>query len=204
MQNSNSSDGTAADSSTQPIVNSTAAIAANPMLPAADEYFKDLPGYLDNYSVSNYGRIFSKTNLSYLTPNQNKKNKVWSVKLSKYGRPKTFSCARLVALTFIENPNPKVYKIAIIKDGNPFNYCVSNIEWGTSFHSYKAKVERYPELPGKFKPKKYSAPTRKMSEEMIEKLLHFRSIGYSSRQLADIFPICISQICNIIKQRSSR
>jgi hypothetical protein len=202
--NSVSSDGTKDDSITNAELLPSASIAANPMLHAADEYFKDLPGYAENYSVSNYGRIFSKKNRSYLTPNQNKKNKVWSVKLSKDGKPKTFSCAKLVALTFIENPNPKVYINAIIKDGNPFNYCVSNIEWGTSFHSYKAKVERYPELPGKFKPKKYNAPTRKMSEEMIEKLLHFRSIGYSSRQLADIFPIGISQICNIIKQRSSR
>jgi hypothetical protein len=172
------------------------------ILNTTGEYFKDVPGYADHYSISNYGRIFSKKNKSFLTPNQGKKNKVWSVKLSKYGKPKTFSCAKLVAITFIENSNPKLYKYAIIKDGNPFNYCISNIEWGTPYNSYKAKIERYPELIKKFKPKQYISSNKKMSDSMIEKLFQLRDIGYSSTQLADIFPVKKSRICQILSKGS--
>ena len=56
-----------------------------------------------------------------------RKNKRVEVLLSKNGQRKTFFVHRLVALTYIPNPNelPQVNH----KDENPQNNCVDNLEW---------------------------------------------------------------------------
>jgi hypothetical protein len=163
------------------------------------EYFIDIPNYEGHYQVSNYGRVFSLKSNIFLTASQNKKNKIWNLKLSKYGKLKTFSCAKIVALSFLKNPNSKIYKYAIHKDGNLNDYSIYNIIWGTASQSALRKWERYPELKKNLNCFKVS-PTQKMNNELIEKLFEMRNLGYSCRQLADIFPIKKSQIANIIKK----
>jgi len=174
---------------------------ANVVLGAFKEVFRDVPGYEENYSVSNLGRIFGKVNRTYLTPHQNRKNLIWSVKLCKDGVPKHFSCAKVVALTWIENPNPKLYNYAIHKDGNTNDYTLENIMWGTASQAVLRKWERHPELKNNLSGFKVS-PTKKMSDSLISDLLRMRQLGYSCRQLADIFPIKKSQIANILKRHN--
>lgn len=55
------------------------------------------------------------------------------VTLYKNSSRKTFSVHRLVACTFIDNPNN--YKIVNHIDGNKSNNSVSNLEWCTSSHN---------------------------------------------------------------------
>lgn len=164
------------------------------------EYFVDIPNYEGHYQVSNYGRVFSLKSNIFLTACQNKKNKIWNIKLSKYGKLKTFSCAKIVALSFLKNPNPKIYKYAIHKDGNFNDYSIYNVIWGTSSQSVLRKWDRYPELKKNLNCFKVS-PTQKMNDELTKKLLEMRNLGYSCRQLQDIFPIKKSQIANIIKSK---
>lgn len=107
------------------------------------EIWKDIPDYEGIYQISNKGRIKSiphviKANKDggIRTTEEHMKNTyigwhgyVW-VALCKNGKSKTHSVHRLVALTFIENPNklPAVNHI----DGNKENNSVENLEWCTN------------------------------------------------------------------------
>ena len=106
------------------------------------EIWKDIPGYEGIYQISNNGKIKSIPHV--IKANQNGGMRVtkeyvkttyvgWHgyvwVSLCKNGKSKTYSIHRLVALTFIENPNkfPAVNHI----DGNKENNCIENLEWCT-------------------------------------------------------------------------
>jgi hypothetical protein len=106
------------------------------------EIFKDVPGYEEEYSCSQLGRVFSKKLGVYKTPSQNRYNLIWNYKLSKDGKAKTFSCARVVAMTWLKNPNPKLYTIVMNKDGNPNNYSANNVAWATLSQAQLKKMER--------------------------------------------------------------
>ena len=88
---------------------------------------KKVFGY-DDYSVSKDGRVYSHKSNRYLSPKIDKYGyKV--VSLSKKGKPKHFTIHRLVAITFIPNPNnyPCVNHINENKTDNR----VGNLEWCT-------------------------------------------------------------------------
>ena len=97
------------------------------------EIFKDIAGYEGLYQVSNLGRVKS---LNYgrtgkeklLQPKLNNRN-YWMIQLSKNGVSKKYLLHRLVAQTFLPNPNnlPVVNHI----DENKNNNYASNLEWCT-------------------------------------------------------------------------
>ena len=102
------------------------------------EIWKPIPNY-EEYEVSTFGRIkrlaydkpvcgggFQHWNERILSP-QPRKNGYQAIILSKKGIVKSFLIHRLVALTFIPNPNnlPQVNH----KDENPSNNHVDNLEW---------------------------------------------------------------------------
>lgn len=98
------------------------------------EIWKPIPiaDYVNLYEVSNMGyvrRIAKSKGTHFLRIlNLGKHNKgYWTVNLTKYRRPKRYLVHRLVAITFIPNPNnlPTVNH----KDGNRKNNHVSNLEW---------------------------------------------------------------------------
>ena len=111
------------------------------------EIWKDIPEYEGKYQASNLGRIKS---LNY---NGTGKEKLLSIQktgnynhiiLNKNGKKKNYSIQKLIALTFI--PNPNNYKEINHKDENTRNNHVDNLEWCT--HTYninygtrKAKVK---------------------------------------------------------------
>ncbi len=89
------------------------------------EIFKDIKGY-PNYQVSNLGRVWSKKRQIYLKPHKNN-NGYLSVTLpSINGKYKRELIHRLVALTFISNPDnlPCVNH----KDENKENNTQTNLE----------------------------------------------------------------------------
>lgn len=102
------------------------------------EQWKDIKGYEELYQVSNLGKIKSLprikqngtgcyyTKEKILKPRKDK-NGYHTVILWKDKKGKSFKIHRLVAMTFIENPNN--YPEVNHKDENKKNNSVSNLEW---------------------------------------------------------------------------
>ena len=112
------------------------------------EQWKDIPGWEDLYQASNLGRVRSKDRMMYVnvfgkTPCRRlKKGRVlkqaihnpgrhpeYLVSLSRDGKKITPYVHRLIALTFI--PNPQNLPEVNHKDENSLNNCVWNLEWCT-------------------------------------------------------------------------
>ncbi len=95
------------------------------------EIFKDIKGYEGLYQVSNLGRVksFNRGKERILKPCLDRYG-YFHVTLSKNGKQKGCTIHRLVATTFIPNPNnlPQINHI----DGNKTNNKIENLEWCTA------------------------------------------------------------------------
>lgn len=103
------------------------------------EEWKDINGFEGYYQISNFGRVKSVERVvkkkNGILMKVSERIRVLSqttddysyVVLAKHGKNKTFLVHRLVAETFIKNPNnlPCVNH----KDENKQNDCVDNLEW---------------------------------------------------------------------------
>tara|TARA_R100000353_G_scaffold162109_1_gene122239 strand:+ start:1404 stop:1754 length:351 start_codon:yes stop_codon:yes gene_type:complete len=83
---------------------------------------KDYP----NYNICENGIIFDKKNKKKIHPFHKPEGLIVSLK-NDYGI-KRFRVSKLLAITFIPNPDNKQRVTHI--DGNPFNINLSNIRWG--------------------------------------------------------------------------
>lgn len=98
------------------------------------EIWKDIEEYGGRIQISNLGNIKSyKTNRNLKTVIKNSGYKKVSITFKTVS--KTFMIHRLVAITFILNPEnkPQVNH----KDGNKLNNCIDNLEWVTSSENLK-------------------------------------------------------------------
>ena len=96
------------------------------------EIWKNIVGY-ETYQISNFGNIKSLGN------NKQRKEKFIKtsylpklyecVRLCKNGKSKKFYVHRLVAISFIDNPNN--LPLVCHADNNPQNNKISNLYWGT-------------------------------------------------------------------------
>lgn len=100
----------------------------------------------DNYEVFEDGRVFSHKKQIYLKP-QNNGNGYLKVHLYKDGKMHQLYLHRLVAETFI--PNPNNYKYIDHIDRNKTNNCINNLRWcsakentGNTAGSSRYKVSR--------------------------------------------------------------
>lgn len=95
------------------------------------EIWKDIEGYEGLYKISNFGRIKSLPRNTTIKKEkilkQLKRNGYLYVKLCNNGDIKSFSVHRLVALSFLKNPNNFDY--VNHKDENKYNNKVENLEW---------------------------------------------------------------------------
>lgn len=89
------------------------------------EIWKNITDY-SNYQVSNLGNIKNKITNKTRKVRVNKLG-YCDLKLNNKNNYKMFLVHRLVAETFI--PNPNNYKEVNHIDGNKLNNCVSNLEW---------------------------------------------------------------------------
>ena len=101
------------------------------------EIFKDIKGYEGLYQVSNFGRVkslnYMHTGKEHILKLGKDKDGYLIVKLHKGGKYKNFSIHRLVASTFIENPEnlPCVNHRNEIKTDNR----VENLEYCTTAYN---------------------------------------------------------------------
>ncbi len=146
------------------------------------EIWKPIRGY-EGYEVSNLGRIkslnYNHTGCEKILKPVNDGKGYLKVFLFKNGKRKNFQIHRLVAQTFIPNPDNKPCVNHI--DCNPSNNCINNLEWCT----YKENTQYALEL-GRMKcienGKKRSKPLIAINLTTGEKLV-FNSQIEASRQL---------------------
>lgn len=95
------------------------------------EIWKDIKGYKDKYQVSNLGNVkslnYNQTHKEKLLKLFQNTNGYYQIDLWKNNKGKKCLVHRLVAETFIDNPNN--YPIINHKDENPLNNCAENLEW---------------------------------------------------------------------------
>jgi hypothetical protein len=96
-----------------------------------NEIWKDIEGYKGLYQISNLGQVKS---LNYSNTREIKKlslckqsNGYLVCLLYRNGNRKTYKIHRLVAQTFLSNPNN--YPVINHKDEDKTNNCVDNLEW---------------------------------------------------------------------------
>lgn len=108
------------------------------------EVWKDIPNYEGLYQINNFGNIKSLYN--YRGKNNILKPRIkrgyYTIGLRKDGKRKWIGIHRLLADTFI--PNPNNYPVVNHKDENKLNNNLDNLEWCTVSYnnSYGTRLER--------------------------------------------------------------
>lgn len=112
------------------------------------EIWKDIKGFEGRYQVSNYGRVKSLARIvkrgqngyrnikeTILSPRTDTKRGYQTISIRIHSKRYNLSLHRLVAETFI--PNPNNYPVINHIDGNPSNNNVNNLEWCTQSYNVK-------------------------------------------------------------------
>lgn len=88
---------------------------------------KDIKGYEGLYAITEDGKVWGYKRKQFLNPFQSRG--YYQVALYKDKQKKTYFLHRLVAETYLPNPDnkPQVHHI----DGNPANNILSNLSWVT-------------------------------------------------------------------------
>jgi len=99
------------------------------------EVWKDINGYEGDYKVSNTGKVFSIKSGKELKIRKQSNGKYFCVILCRHGFLKMHRVHRLVALSFIPNPDNK--RQVNHKDCNSLNNNADNLEWATASENLK-------------------------------------------------------------------
>lgn len=90
---------------------------------------KDIPGWENKYACTTDGRIWSHKTNKFLSPSINKRGYAHIV-LVNDGKRYDYRVHRLIAMTFLDNPENKEQVNHI--DGDKLNNYLSNLEWMTA------------------------------------------------------------------------
>lgn len=131
-------------------INSTSEVEERMKSIMTDLEWVGIEGYEKSYQINKNGQIRTLRNspkrhkFDLLKPQINKKNGYVYQMLYKNGKQKLWRLHRLVAQTFI--PNPNNYPQINHKDGNKQNNCVENLEWCTQeqnmLHAFRTGLQK--------------------------------------------------------------
>ena len=171
-----------------------------------EEIWKDIDGYDGLYQVSTYGNVrrvnppcTKHKDTRYRLVKPVKWGMYLKVSLSKNNVHPSFPVHRLVAKTFI--PNPECKKQVNHIDGNKENNCVDNLEWVTPLennrHAFENGLNRYhpeflPVLHGE------DNPRHKLTESDVRKIKSLLKEGkLNQHEIASMFGVSNYAICDI-------
>jgi len=162
---------------------------------------REIPGYECIYKISNTGKITRiwKTKETVMKTQVHSQGYV-AVSLTKDGKNKTHKVHRLLALTWLSNPQDKAYINHI--DGNKQNNSLDNIEWCTpsenSKHAHSTglnSTKRMVEVAAR--------KSRKMTSEKIKECQTLYDSGLSLTKIQNLVGISRSVIATYLKNKRS-
>lgn len=166
----------------------------------ASEIWREIKGYNGMYLISNKGRVYSNHRGGKYLKGEVNNTGYYRVPLTDdNGNKKNVFIHRLVAQTFINNPNNLPY--VNHKDFNRKNNNVENLEWVTrkenmehaSHAGHFKKNKKWREKIGKPQRKRVVATNIKTGEIIgFEQLTDVAEYGFQ--------PSCVSQCCNNIRK----
>lgn len=170
------------------------------------EVWQDIKGYENLYQISNWGNVMSLRSNKLITPQKNKYGYI-TIKLSKKGEIKTFLLHRLIAETFIPNPENKPYidHINTNRDDNR----LENLRWVTPSENNNnpLTLKRMLEITNtnEYKKKKSITKSKGVVQYTLDgKMLAVFYGGREASRKTGISQISISQCCrNLPKHRSA-
>ena len=153
------------------------------------EIWKDIEGFEGKYQISNKGNVRNNTKL--MVPQKTKFGYL-KIRLSKNNIAKGYFMHRLVAKSFISNPNnkPQVNH----KNGDKLNNTADNLEWMTQAennkHAYDAGL----------KPNKIGTNNSncKLTEADV---INIRNSNKSPKELAVIYNMSRNNIVDILNKK---
>lgn len=160
------------------------------------EIFRDIPGYENDYKISNAGTLCRIVNGQLKSIKTHNDRNYLFASLCKNGQRKQISVHRLVALTFLGNGHcPHCLSAYTVnhKDGNPYNNHVDNLEYTTQ--SMNAKT------PTSTQRHSQNSPTRRLNEENVRKIKRMLKNQIKGLTIAKQFNVTPSTICDINKGR---
>jgi hypothetical protein len=155
-----------------------------------NEIWKDIPGYEGVYQASSLGRIKSTYRQKRILKPQ-KGTKYHHVRLSKAKEITIHLVHRLIAKTFLENPENKRTVNHI--DGNPYNNIVQNLEWATHTENINHKIKILKKGIGR------KGKVQKLNKEIV---LQIRQSELSCLKLSKQYNVYASTIWNIKTKRT--
>ena len=173
------------------------------MVNTEDEFWKDVVGYGDLFSVSNKGQIFSKRTDKVLK--QNPVSTGYNACMTRIGgRKGTCVCLRAhreVAKAFIPNPNNLPFVNHI--DGDKLNNSVENLEWVTPRENVRYALALG--LSNLEHLKDSNKAFRKLSEEDVKYIkTYYKPFdrNFGARALARNYGVCKETILSIVHGES--
>ena len=158
------------------------------------EKFKQIKGY-ENYLISDQGRVYSYYTKKFLKPHKNTCGYLFVV-LYKNGVCKNYRIHRLVALTFI--PNPENKRTVNHIDGCKINNHVSNLEWCTNKENIRHAMDTG--LRDNKGSKHYRA--KLLEKEVLEIRRIFATGEYTKAALGRMFGVTRMLISYIVRRKN--
>lgn len=157
----------------------------------------DVIGYEGLYQIDDSGNIFTTRRQG--TDGRRirsciDKSGYERVYLCKRGKHRTFLLHRLVAETFLDNPENKPCVNHI--DGNKQNNNVNNLEWVTYSenmkHAVRNNLNKTPGLKGELH------PMHKLNKDQVIEIRKISASGMRNSEIARMFGVTKEQIGNIV------
>lgn len=143
-----------------------------------------------NYYISNLGYIQSKWTGERIQPVVNSSGYPTVGLAIEGGGKKTFYTHRLVAETYVPNPNPDLYVEVNHKNRVKTDPIYTNLEWCTKKYNAMHKMYTEPEyVLENPKPDKGGWNKSKLSEKDVRDIRSMREHGYTSKEIKHILEL---------------